>query len=85
MLQNYCKILHNSHVSNLHHLWPDVSTRYNTASPLNGGLKDCVDDPAIIGLCDIVVPVAGLNHSTANFRESGMAERSIVNEPPEGA
>src|SRR2546426_7602941 len=32
---------------------------------------------------DIVSPLAGLNHSTANFRESGMAERSIVNEPPE--
>src|SRR5438132_3884554 len=28
---------------------------------------------------DIVSPVAGLNHSTVSIRESGIAERSIVN------
>ena len=30
-------------------------------------------------------PVDGLNHSTANLRELGIAERSTVNGPPEGA
>ena len=32
----------------------------------------------------IVNPVDGLNHSTANVRELAMAERSIVNGPPDG-
>jgi hypothetical protein len=67
------------------HLFPRVSTRYSTASPLNGGVKDCREAPAASGPSENVVPVAGLNHSTASFRELGMAERSMVNEPPEGA
>ena len=66
-------------------LCPSLSTRYNTASPANGALNDLEEDPAAIESWDIVSPLAGLNHSTANFRELGMAERSIVNEPPEGA
>jgi len=52
---------------------------------VNGALNDLEDDPAAIESWDIVSSLAGLNHSTANLRESGMAERSIVNEPPEGA
>ena len=66
------------------HLWPAVSTKYNTASPVNGAVKACEDDPAEIGSWVIVSPVAGLNHSTASLREVGIAERSIVKEPPEG-
>ena len=30
-------------------------------------------------------PVDGLNHSKANLREPDIADRSIVNEPPDGA
>jgi len=52
---------------------------------VNGALNDLEDDPAAIESWDIVSSLAGLNHSTANLRESGMAERSIVNEPPAGA
>ena len=66
-------------------LCPSLSTRYSTASPVNGALNDLDDDPAAIEFCDIVCPLAGLNHSTANVRELAMAERSIVNAPPEGA
>jgi hypothetical protein len=66
------------------HLWPAVSIKYNTASPVNGAVKACEDDPAEIGSWVMVSPVAGLNHSTASLREVGIAERSIVKEPPEG-
>src|SRR5213592_415419 len=59
------------------HLCPSVSTKYSTASPVNGALNDLDDDPAVIEFWGIVSPVAGLNHSTANFRELGLAERSI--------
>jgi len=52
---------------------------------VNGALNDMEDDPAVIEFWDVVSPLAGLNHSTANFLELGMAVRSIVNEPPEGA
>src|SRR5687767_5777835 len=31
-------------------LWPSASTRYSTASPLNGGVNDCEDEPAFTGL-----------------------------------
>jgi hypothetical protein len=48
---------------------------------VNGAVNDREDDPAVIESWDIVSPLAGLNHSTANFRELGTAERSIVNEP----
>ena len=62
-----------------------ASTKYKTASPLNGGLNDRDDDPAGIELWVMFSPVAGLNHSTASLREFGMAESSIVNAPPAGA
>ena len=67
------------------YLWPLVSTKNKTASPLNGGLNDWEDDPAVIGSSAMVFPVAGLNHSTASLRELGIAERSMVNAPPAGA
>src|SRR5439155_2304942 len=67
------------------HLWPTVSTKYKTASPLNGGLNGWDDDPAGIALSVMVSPTAGLNHSTASFRELGIVERSMVNAPPAGA
>ena len=73
------------HLGQRPHLCPSVSTKYNTASPVNGALNDLEDDPAAIEFWDIVSPFAGLNHSTANVRELAMAERSIVNAPPEGA
>jgi hypothetical protein len=38
-----------------------------------------------MGFSTIVAPVEGLNHSTANVLEPDIAERFIVNEPPEGA
>ena len=59
-----------------------MSTKYKTASPLNGGLNGWDDDPAGIALSVMGSPTAGLNHSTASFHELGMAERSIVKAPP---
>ena len=41
-------IIHNIGIGD--QLWPAVSTRYSTASPLNGGVNDCEDEPAIMGL-----------------------------------
>jgi len=41
------------------HLWPAVSTKYNTASPANGAVNACEDDPAEIGSWVMVSPVAG--------------------------
>src|SRR6266571_5691786 len=73
------------HLGQRSHLCPSVSTRYTTASPVNGALNDLEDDPAAIEFLDSVSSLAGLNHSTASFRELDMAERSTVNEPPEGA
>src|SRR6059058_1415229 len=64
------------HLGQRPHLCPSLSTRYSTASPVNGALNDVEDDPAAIEFWDIVSPLAGLTHTTANFRESGMAERS---------
>jgi len=64
---------------------PAASTRYNTASPLNGGLNDWEDDPAGIGAPARGIPVDGLNHSTDNVRDPDIAERSTVNETPDGA
>jgi len=52
---------------------------------LNGGLNDWEDDPAGIGSAAIATPVEGLNHSTDNALDPDIAERSTVNEPPEGA
>jgi len=70
------------HLGQRPHLCPSPSTRYSTASPGNGAWNDREDDPAVIGFWEIVSPLSGLNHSTVNFRELGMADRSIVNEPP---
>lgn len=67
------------------HLCPAVSMRYSTASPLKGGRNDCEEAPAGMGFWAIVSPVAGLNHSTASVRDFGIAERSMVKAPPEGA
>src|SRR5438034_9680984 len=39
-------------------LCPWLSTRYSTASPVNGALNDLDDDPAAIEFCDIVCPLA---------------------------
>jgi hypothetical protein len=64
---------------------PAESTRYNTASPPNGGVNDCEDDPAGIGVEVVVAPVDGLNHSTLSVRELDIAERFTVNVPPLGA
>jgi len=67
------------------HLCPAVSTKYNTASPVNGVVKRWEDAPAEIGFWVTVSPIAGLNHSTVNFCVGGIAERFIVKEPPDGA
>jgi energy-converting hydrogenase Eha subunit B len=37
-----------------------------------------------MGSRGIIFPVEGLNHSTASFLEGDIAERSTVNEPPDG-
>jgi hypothetical protein len=64
--------------------WPEESTRYRTASPLNGGVNDQENDPAGTEPAGTTAPVEGLNHSTVNVRELDIAERLTVNEPPLG-
>ncbi len=64
---------------------PAESTRYSTASPLNGGVNDREDDPAGMGVPMVVAPVAGLNHSTFNVLALDIADRFTVNDPPFGA
>src|SRR5437660_12445264 len=67
------------------HLCPSLSIRHSTASPVNGALDDLEDDPAAIKSWDIVSSLAGLKHSTSTLRASGIAERSIAQQAPEGA
>ena len=40
------------------------SARYSTASPLNGGVNDCAEEPPVTGAPAVVCSVEGLNHST---------------------
>src|SRR5436309_3358471 len=63
-------------------LWPAASTRYSTTSPLNGAAKEWVDPPVIVPPV-VVVPLAGLNHST--FSTLVVAARFTVKVPPFGA
>jgi hypothetical protein len=48
-------------------------------------MNDWEGDPDGIGLPWFVSPDAGLNHSTANRLDAGIAVRSTVTAPPDGA
>ena len=47
-------------------------------------MNDCEEEPAGMGAQATVASVEGLNHSTASVLEGDIAERSTVNDPPEG-
>src|SRR5262245_36324340 len=62
--------------------FPALSTRYSTASPLNGGVNAMAEDPPVTGLPAVTAPVDGFSHSTLST--CVVAERFTV-KPPEPA
>jgi len=56
----------------------------NSAVPrLN--MRDVTGAPAGTAAPAVVTPVDGLNHSTFNVRDDGIADTLTVNDPPVGA
>src|SRR5882672_2549779 len=64
-------------------LCPATSTRYSTASPVKGGVKDWFADPPAIVPPVVMAPLLGLSHSTLSVRV--VADRFTVKLPPFGA
>src|SRR6266403_1965699 len=60
-----------------------MSTRYNTASPLKGGVKDWFAEPPAMVPPVVMAPLLGLSHSTLRVRV--VADKFTVMLPPFGA